>query len=51
MIRRPALALAAAATGTAVCMSVLAGWQRGGWLSERLVWVAVSVVLIGGKAA
>jgi hypothetical protein len=29
-------------------MSVLAGWQRGGWLSERLVWVAVSVVLIGG---
>jgi len=48
MIRRPALALAVAATGTAVCMSVLAGWQRGGWLSERLVWVAVSVVLIGG---
>jgi hypothetical protein len=29
-------------------MSVIAGWQRGGWLSERLVWVAVSVVLIGG---
>ncbi|CAE6969210.1 hypothetical protein R69608_07182 [Paraburkholderia nemoris] len=48
MIHRPALALAVAATGTAVCMSVLAGWQRGGWLSERLVWVAVSVVLIGG---
>ena len=48
MIRRPAVALAIAATGTAVCMSVLAGWQRGGWLSERLVWVAVSVVLIGG---
>lgn len=48
MIRRPALALAVAATGTAVCMSVLAGWQRGGWLSERLVWVAVSVVLVGG---
>lgn len=48
MIRRPALALAIAATGTAVCMSVLAGWQRGGWLSERLVWVAVSVVLVGG---
>lgn len=48
MTRRPALALAVAATGTAVCMSVLAGWQRGGWLSERLVWVAVSVVLIGG---
>ncbi|WCM19779.1 hypothetical protein NDK50_20585 [Paraburkholderia bryophila] len=48
MIHRPALVLAVAATGTAVCMSVLAGWQRGGWLSERLVWVAVSVVLIGG---
>jgi hypothetical protein len=48
MIRRPALALAVAATGTAVCMSVLAGWQRGGWLSERLVWVAVSIVLVGG---
>ncbi|RQZ49984.1 hypothetical protein [Burkholderia sp. Bp9099] len=48
MIRRPALGLAVAATGTAVCMSVLAGWQRGGWLSERLVWVAVSVVLVGG---
>jgi hypothetical protein len=48
MIRRPALALAVAATGTAICMSVLAGWQRGGWLSERLVCVAVSVVLIGG---
>jgi hypothetical protein len=48
MIRRPALALAVAATATAVCMSVLAGWQRGGWLSERLVWVAVGVVLVGG---
>ncbi|QJW79098.1 hypothetical protein [Burkholderia glumae] len=48
MIHRPAFALAVAATGTAVCMSVIAGWQRGGWLSERLVWVAVSVVLVGG---
>ncbi|WGS51112.1 hypothetical protein LFL96_06305 [Paraburkholderia sp. D15] len=48
MIRRLELALAVAATATAVCMSVLAGWQRGGWLSERLVWVAVSVVLIAG---
>ncbi|WP_244746187.1 hypothetical protein [Paraburkholderia terricola] len=48
MIRRPTIALAVVATGTAVCMSVLAGWQRGGWLSERLVWVAVSVVLVGG---
>lgn len=50
MTRRPApaLALAVAATATAVCMSVIAGWQRGGWLSERLVWVAVSVMLVGG---
>jgi hypothetical protein len=48
MSHRPARALAVAATATAVCMSVIAGWQRGGWLSERLVWVAVSVVLIGG---
>jgi hypothetical protein len=50
MTRRPApaLALAVAATATAVCMSVIAGWQRGGWLSERLVWVGVSVVLVCG---
>ncbi|WP_176081446.1 hypothetical protein [Paraburkholderia tropica] len=46
MIRRPALALAAAATSTAACMSVLAGWQRGGWLAERLVWVATGLVLV-----
>lgn len=45
---RPALLLAVVATGTAISMSVLAGWQRGGWLSEKLVWVAVSVVLVGG---
>lgn len=48
MIRRVALVLAVAATGTAVCMSILAGWQRGGWLSERLVWVALGVVLVTG---
>ncbi|WP_429266594.1 hypothetical protein [Paraburkholderia sp. EB58] len=29
-------------------MSVLAGWQRGGELPERFVWVAIGVVLIGG---
>jgi hypothetical protein len=46
MIRRPALALAIAATSTAACMSVLAGWQRGGWLAERLVWVATGLVLV-----
>ncbi|MGF6872198.1 hypothetical protein [Paraburkholderia sp. MM5477-R1] len=49
MIRiRPALLLAVVSTGTAVCMSVLAGWQRGGWLAEQLVWVAISVVLVTG---
>lgn len=44
--QRCALALAGAATGTAVCISVLAGWQRGGWLSERLLWVAIGAVLV-----
>ncbi|NKA33296.1 hypothetical protein ACQVRY_13830 [Ralstonia pseudosolanacearum] len=38
--------LASAATGTAICLSVLAGWQRGGSLAERLVWVAIGVVLV-----
>ncbi|MGD7197274.1 hypothetical protein ACQCQP_16015 [Ralstonia pseudosolanacearum] len=48
MIHRAALALAITATSTAVCTSVLAGLHRGGWLSERLVWVAIGVVLIAG---
>jgi hypothetical protein len=38
--------LAIAATGTAIFMSMLAGWQRGGWLSERIVWCTLSVVLL-----
>lgn len=47
MIRiRPAPLLAITATGTAICMSVLAGWQRGGTVSERVVWVAIGVVLV-----
>ncbi|WP_244130941.1 hypothetical protein [Burkholderia gladioli] len=46
MIHRPAFVLAVAATGTAACMSVLAGWQRGGWLAERLVWISVGLVLV-----
>jgi hypothetical protein len=41
-----ALGLAVTATSTALCMSVLAGWQRGGWVAERLVWVAIGVVLV-----
>ncbi|WP_158898719.1 hypothetical protein [Burkholderia sp. L27(2015)] len=41
-----ALGLAVAATSTALSMSVLAGWQRGGWVAERVVWVAIGVVLV-----
>ncbi len=44
--QRWAFALAVAATGTAVTLSILSGWQRGGTLSERLVWVAIGVVLV-----
>ncbi|WP_429563036.1 hypothetical protein [Paraburkholderia sp. MM6662-R1] len=38
--------LAVAATTTAACLSIVAGWQRGGWLSERVLWVAIGVVLV-----
>lgn len=48
MIRLACWFLAVAATGTAICLSVLAGWQRGGSLAERLVWVAIGVVLVVG---
>ena len=41
-----ALALSIGATGTAVILSVLTGLQRGGTLPERLVWVAVGIVLV-----
>lgn len=44
--RRLAVALAIGATSTALCLSVLAGWQRGGSLPERLVWVAIGLVLV-----
>lgn len=44
--QRWALALAVAATATAVTLSTLSGWQRGGTLPERLVWVAIGVVLV-----
>lgn len=46
MIRASCWVLSIAATGTAICLSVLAGWQRGGSLAERLVWVAIGVVLV-----
>lgn len=38
--------LATAATGTALSLSILAGWQRGGALAERVVWVAIGIVLV-----
>ncbi|KVR14084.1 hypothetical protein WK11_29080 [Burkholderia ubonensis] len=44
--QRWVLALAVAATGTAVTLPILSGWQRGGTLPERLVWVAIGVVLL-----
>lgn len=44
--RRWAVVLAIGATTTALCLSVLAGWQRGGSLPERLVWVAIGLVLV-----
>lgn len=46
MIRLSCWVLSIAATATATCLSVLAGWQRGGSLPERLVWVAIGVVLV-----
>ncbi|MCH7268237.1 hypothetical protein MMZ06_00065 [Burkholderia gladioli] len=45
-LRHWAFVLAASATSTALCLSILAGWQRGGSLPERLVWVAMGVVLV-----
>ncbi|WP_322041462.1 hypothetical protein [Burkholderia diffusa] len=44
--RRWTLALATLATTTAFSLSVLAGWQRGGTLAERLIWIAIGVVLV-----
>ncbi|MBT1536038.1 hypothetical protein B7R78_0002400 [Ralstonia solanacearum] len=46
MIRASCWVLSIGATGTAICLSVLAGWQRGGSLAERWVWVAIGVVLV-----
>lgn len=45
-VRRWTATLAAAVTATALSLSVLAGWQRGGTLAERAVWVATGVVLV-----
>jgi hypothetical protein len=38
--------LAFPATVTAACLSIMAGWQRGGFLAERVLWIAVGVVLV-----
>ncbi|NTZ82552.1 hypothetical protein FCJ61_05935 [Burkholderia metallica] len=43
---RWAFVLAVGATGTALCLSLLAGWSRGGTLPERIVWVAIGMVLV-----
>jgi hypothetical protein len=43
-----AILLAVPATATAASLSILAGWQRGGWLPERLLWIAIGVVLVLG---
>jgi len=43
---KTAAALAVFATLTASSISILAGWQRGGWLPEKLLWVAIGVVLV-----
>ena len=47
-LRRCAAPLAVAATGISACVSFLASWERGGQLSERLVWVGVGLVLLLG---
>jgi hypothetical protein len=46
VIRTAPALLAVTATATAACLSILAGWQRGGWITERVLWVAVGVVLV-----
>jgi hypothetical protein len=43
---RAAALLAFAATGTAACLSIVAGWQRGGWPAERALWIVLGVVLV-----
>jgi hypothetical protein len=41
-----AAALAVVATGTSAWISVVAGWDRGGRLDERLAWIFVGLVLL-----
>lgn len=45
-MRVPPALLALAATITAACLSILAGWQRGGLPAERVLLVCAGVVLV-----
>ncbi|OXI73726.1 hypothetical protein CFB81_10600 [Burkholderia sp. AU28863] len=45
-VRHWTLLLATLATTTALSLSILAGWQRGGTLPERLIWIAIGTVLV-----
>ncbi|RIV48805.1 hypothetical protein [Burkholderia pseudomallei] len=45
-VRRWALMLAVMATTNALSLSILSGWQRGGTLQERLIWIAIGTVLV-----
>ncbi|WP_369050905.1 hypothetical protein [Burkholderia gladioli] len=45
-VRHLAFSLAVLATSTALSLSILAGWQRGGTLPERLIWIAIGTMLV-----
>lgn len=44
--RQVARILASAATLVALCLSIAAGWQRGGLMFERLIWIALGIILV-----
>lgn len=43
--RRIATCLALACSATGVAISISAGWQRGGQLEERVIWIAIGALL------
>ncbi|WP_157658142.1 hypothetical protein [Burkholderia ubonensis] len=45
-VRVSACVLALAATATSAWISYLAGMERGDWMAEKIVWVAIGVVLM-----
>jgi len=45
-MRAQPVLLALAATVTAACLSIVAGWQRGGLFAERVLLICVGVVLV-----